>query len=149
MFVDFYFTLISCFGIRANGIYWVQSYYSGSQARREQVVGYGVNVLVPPQASSVIQALVVPYAQALAAPLLAPITICLDQENYLYWRSQGLSIHDYVLKMKTIVDGLTAAGQVFSDNDLILYILGGLKPEYDSVVINLTSTVDRITLSEV
>lgn len=61
----------------------------------------------------------------------------------------SLTINDYVLKMKSLADGLTAAGQVFTDEDLILYILGGLGPEYDSVVINFTSRGDRISLSEV
>ncbi|XP_062075179.1 uncharacterized protein LOC133779204 [Humulus lupulus] len=234
-----------------------QSDSSVSQARREHVVGPGVDALLPLQAPpAAVPAPVVPMVQAPVAPLLAPITIRPNRENYPYWRSQvipavrahecngflfgtrpcppqyldppadpnpllprqvnpqftlwirtdqailswllnsiseammghvlrcqfsrdvwvlleslfttqsrarilqlrfqlqslkngSLSIHDYILKMKTIADGLTAAGQVFSDDDLILYILGGLGPEYDSVVINLTSRGDRLTLSEV
>ena len=51
--------------------------------------------------------------------------------------------------MKSIADSLNAAGQAFTDDDLILYILGGLGPEYDSIVVNLTSRGDHITLSEV
>ena len=61
----------------------------------------------------------------------------------------SMTIHDYVLKMKSLADGLSAAGQAFTDDDLILYILGGLGSEYDSVVVNLTSRADRVSLSEV
>ena len=38
----------------------------------------------------------------------------------------GNSIEEYVLKMKTLVNSFIAAGQEISDDDLILYILGGL-----------------------
>ncbi|XP_060970030.1 uncharacterized protein LOC133037187 [Cannabis sativa] len=61
----------------------------------------------------------------------------------------SLSIHDYILKMKNIADGLSAAGQLLSDDDLILYILGGLGHEYEAVVVNLTSRHDQVTLQEV
>lgn len=61
----------------------------------------------------------------------------------------SLSINDYILKMKSIANGINVAGQAISDEDLILYILGGLGSEYDPVVINLTSRQDSISLSEV
>ncbi|XP_062101696.1 uncharacterized protein LOC133807396 [Humulus lupulus] len=51
--------------------------------------------------------------------------------------------------MKSLANGLTAAGQIFGDNDLIIYILSGLGLKYDSVVVNLTSRGDRVTLPEV
>uniref|UniRef100_A0A803QF44 Retrovirus-related Pol polyprotein from transposon TNT 1-94 n=1 Tax=Cannabis sativa TaxID=3483 RepID=A0A803QF44_CANSA len=61
----------------------------------------------------------------------------------------SLSIHDYILKMKNITYGLFAAGQLLSDDDLILYILGGLDHEYEAMVFNLTSKHDQFTLQEV
>ena len=61
----------------------------------------------------------------------------------------SLTIHDYVLNMKSLADSLNATGQSFTDDDLILYILGGLGPEYDSVVVNLTSRGVHISLAEV
>lgn len=61
----------------------------------------------------------------------------------------NLSVHEYILKMKQIVDGLSSAGQLLSDDDLVLYILGGLGLEYESVVVNLTSRQDKITMQEV
>ncbi|XP_062083991.1 uncharacterized protein LOC133790363 [Humulus lupulus] len=66
-----------------------------------------------------------------------------------FLKKGSLTIHDYVLKMKSLGASLSAAGQVFTDDDLILYILGGIGPEYDSVVINLTSRVDHVTLPKV
>lgn len=51
--------------------------------------------------------------------------------------------------MKSIAETLSAAGQFISDEELILYILGGLSQEYDPVVVNLTSRYDTLTLQEV
>lgn len=54
-----------------------------------------------------------------------------------------------MLKMQTLAENLASAGQPLSDEDLILYILGGLGHEYDSVVVNLTSRHDQLTIQEV
>ena len=51
----------------------------------------------------------------------------------------SMTVHDYFLKMRTIADTLTFTGQSISDDELLLYILGGLGSEYDPVVVNLTS----------
>ncbi|KAB5569286.1 hypothetical protein DKX38_003079 [Salix brachista] len=42
-----------------------------------------------------------------------------------------------------------ASGQQISDEELTLYILGGLGHDYDSVVVNMTSRHDQVTLQEV
>ena len=55
------------------------------------------------------------------------------------------SIKEFILKMKTNTNELIIVGHQISDNELILYILGGLGPEFDSVVVNVTSR-DSITL---
>lgn len=49
--------------------------------------------------------------------------------------------------MKTFAHELMIAGQPISDDELVLYILGGLGPEYESVVVSLTSK-DSATQSE-
>ena len=59
----------------------------------------------------------------------------------------SLFIEDYFLKMKTIAQDLMSAGQSVSDDELVLYILGGLGSEFDSVVVNLTSK-NSVTLPE-
>ena len=58
------------------------------------------------------------------------------------------SIEDYVLKMKVVFNSLIITGQQISEDELILYILSGLGPEFESVVVNFTSK-DSITLPEV
>ena len=45
----------------------------------------------------------------------------------------SLSINDYFLKMRAIADTLTSTGQSISDDELLLYILGGLGSEYDQL----------------
>ena len=49
------------------------------------------------------------------------------------------SIEDCILKMKARANDLRAAGQAKSDDELILYILGGSGPEFESIIVNLTS----------
>ncbi|PON78831.1 hypothetical protein PanWU01x14_017300 [Parasponia andersonii] len=61
----------------------------------------------------------------------------------------SMAIDEYILKMRGVADNLLAAGQVVSDDELILYVLGGLGPEYESVVINLTSCQESIIIQEV
>lgn len=61
----------------------------------------------------------------------------------------SLTINDYILKMKNISESRSATGQTLPDEELVLYILGGLGPEYESVVVNLTSRFDTLSLQEV
>ena len=51
--------------------------------------------------------------------------------------------------MKNLADNHNQLGQTISDDELILYILGGVGPEYESVVVNLTSRQDDLNLQEV
>ena len=48
-------------------------------------------------------------------------------------KKENSSIADYVLKMKSLATSLIAAGQQMSDDELILYILGGLGLEFESL----------------
>ena len=50
--------------------------------------------------------------------------------------------------MKTLANSLMASSQQIPDDELILYILSGLGPEFESVVMNLTSK-EYVTLPEV
>uniref|UniRef100_A0A803PB16 Reverse transcriptase Ty1/copia-type domain-containing protein n=1 Tax=Cannabis sativa TaxID=3483 RepID=A0A803PB16_CANSA len=60
----------------------------------------------------------------------------------------SLSIDEYLLKMKNLVDGLRAAGNPITYDQLILYVLTSLGPEYEAMVVNLTSR-ENLTLQEV
>ena len=60
----------------------------------------------------------------------------------------SLTIYDYFLKMRDIADTIASTGQSISDDELLLYVLGGLGSEYDPVVVNLTSRQDLVSLQE-
>ena len=48
-----------------------------------------------------------------------------------------------------LTDNLNSIGQVIIDKDMILYILIGFYPKYESIIVNLTSRNDVFTLQEV
>ncbi|KAL5844408.1 hypothetical protein ACOSQ4_010366 [Xanthoceras sorbifolium] len=60
----------------------------------------------------------------------------------------SLTISEYVLKMRGLVDSLSAAGQPMSDRDLLLNVLQGVGIEYDAVEVNLSSALGTITLQD-
>lgn len=49
---------------------------------------------------------------------------------------------DYLSKMKGYVDFLASCGDAITNEDQILYVLGGIGLEYDSVVVHVTSGLD-------
>ena len=60
-----------------------------------------------------------------------------------------MSIEEYFVKMKNIADLLNVSGgQNFTDDKLLLYILGGLRSEYEFIVVHLTSRQGEISLEE-
>uniref|UniRef100_A0A803NKH8 GAG-pre-integrase domain-containing protein n=1 Tax=Cannabis sativa TaxID=3483 RepID=A0A803NKH8_CANSA len=87
------------------------------------------------------------FAQLFATRFRARL---LQLRNLLQTTKKGsLSIEEYILKMKQHADQLATIGQPIHDEDLVLYILGGLGTEYEAVVINLTSRTEPLTLQEV
>ena len=60
----------------------------------------------------------------------------------------SLSISDFVMKIRNIADNLAAADQIVSDDELLLYLLGGLDSDYNSIVAMLTSRPDFVSLAE-
>lgn len=74
----------------------------------------------------------------------------LHSRNLLQTTKKGASfIEEYLLTMIQHDDSLIAAGHPITDEELALYILGGLGSEYEYVVVNLTSRADALTLQEV
>ncbi|KAL5766747.1 hypothetical protein ACOSP7_017364 [Xanthoceras sorbifolium] len=63
-------------------------------------------------------------------------------------KKEALSITDFVVKMKEIVQSLTTASQIISELDQISYILGGLGQEFDPVIASITAKKGEITLQE-
>lgn len=56
-------------------------------------------------------------------------------------RKDDMKITDYFIKVKNISDNMAAAGSALSNDDLILHILSGLGPDYNSVATYITSQV--------
>ncbi|KAH9677218.1 retrovirus-related pol polyprotein from transposon RE2 [Citrus sinensis] len=56
-------------------------------------------------------------------------------------RKDDMKITDYFIKMKNIVDNMAAAGSALSNDDLILHVLSGLGPDYNSVATYITGQV--------
>ncbi|RVW93124.1 Retrovirus-related Pol polyprotein from transposon RE1 [Vitis vinifera] len=61
----------------------------------------------------------------------------------------GDAMLDYILKMKTISDNLAAVGEPVKERDHILQLLGGLGPDYNSIVASLTAREDDLSLHSV
>ncbi|KAK6144727.1 hypothetical protein DH2020_021547 [Rehmannia glutinosa] len=59
-----------------------------------------------------------------------------------------LTIDEFLLKMKSYADDLNSIGQTITDEELVLYVLDGLESDYKSVVVNLTTRSDLVTLQE-
>eukprot|EP00261_Vitis_vinifera_P016565 XP_010645732.1 PREDICTED: uncharacterized protein LOC104877922 [Vitis vinifera] len=59
------------------------------------------------------------------------------------------SMLEYILRIKTISDNLAAIGEPIKDRDHILQLLGGLGPEYNSIVASLTAREDDFSLHSV
>lgn len=55
---------------------------------------------------------------------------------------------DNLHKIKVISDHLAAAGRSISEEELMLYILGSLSPEYDALVTSITTRADPIDLDD-
>ena len=60
-----------------------------------------------------------------------------------------MSIDEYVLKMKSFAASLAQAGEPLAEESLCLYVLGGLGPEYEATVINLTNRSETLTIQDV
>ncbi|KAK2644665.1 hypothetical protein Ddye_019860 [Dipteronia dyeriana] len=63
-------------------------------------------------------------------------------------KKDNLSISEFVLKMKNLIESLAAAGQPLSKEELISQVLGGVDLEYDTVVVTITARQGQISLEE-
>ncbi|KAL5782821.1 hypothetical protein ACOSP7_007850 [Xanthoceras sorbifolium] len=55
---------------------------------------------------------------------------------------------EYLMKKKSVMDALAFTGHRLSNDDKLMYILGGLGPEYDPFVISVTSVLGCCSLPE-
>ncbi|KAI9170486.1 hypothetical protein LWI28_028783 [Acer negundo] len=54
-------------------------------------------------------------------------------------KKSGSTMTEYLIEKKNIMDSLAYSGYILSEDDKIMYILGGLGADYDSFVIPITS----------
>ncbi|KAK9105319.1 hypothetical protein Scep_022163 [Stephania cephalantha] len=64
-------------------------------------------------------------------------------------KKENLSVSDYMLKIKTIGDGIRASGQNVDDIELISAALNGLGHEYDPVVVLVSHNIKNMHLQDV
>ena len=64
-------------------------------------------------------------------------------------KKDSLTISSYFCKLKEIVDGLTLAGHIISNEDFVLQLLAGLPLEYDAVVAMVNSSHTTMEPEEV
>ncbi|KAF3684698.1 hypothetical protein FXO37_01226 [Capsicum annuum] len=58
------------------------------------------------------------------------------------------SVVEYLPKIKTCADNLAIAAYPVINDDLVLYILGGLRQEYDVVVVSVTNRPELMSLAD-
>ncbi|KAJ8645920.1 hypothetical protein MRB53_007668 [Persea americana] len=63
-------------------------------------------------------------------------------------KKDTLSITNYLQKVKIFTGHLTAAGHSIPDDEILLYILGGLGHEYDALATSITTCTELIDLDE-
>ncbi|KAK2659296.1 hypothetical protein Ddye_005829 [Dipteronia dyeriana] len=64
-------------------------------------------------------------------------------------KKHGYSMTEYLIKKKSIIDALSFTGCVITEDDKIMSILVGLRAEYDSFVIHVTSMPNCYSLPEI
>lgn len=64
-------------------------------------------------------------------------------------KKNSLSINAYFSKIKQLSDNLAMAGQPVSDVDFVMYLLAGLRLEYDAIVGNINSSRDLLDIEEI
>ncbi|KAK8943168.1 hypothetical protein KSP39_PZI009550 [Platanthera zijinensis] len=57
-------------------------------------------------------------------------------------------ITEYIQQIKTITDNLAIIGHQISDSDLVMQVLAGLGPTYDSFVPSITTRLDDVSLED-
>lgn len=64
-------------------------------------------------------------------------------------RKQGITINEYMSRVKSLIDALIFTGCKVDEEDQIMYYLGGLGQEYDAVVINVTALIGSLCIGDI
>ncbi|TXG67706.1 hypothetical protein EZV62_008981 [Acer yangbiense] len=82
-------------------------------------------------------------------PLKLELTVKLDHNNFLLRRQQIIAAIKVLDQEESIMDALAYSVYILSEDDKIMYILGGLGAEYDSFVIPITSMPNTYSVPEI
>lgn len=63
-------------------------------------------------------------------------------------KKEGLTITEYMMKMKSLIDSLATVGCKVIEEDQIIYYLGGLDQDFDTVYINVTSRISQVSVKD-
>ena len=85
--------------------------------------------------------------QVYHSPSIATITGLNSQLQRI--RKEGLSMNDYLVKIKEIFDKHAAIGEPLNYRDKLMFIFNGLGEEYDSFVTSTLNRVDKPSLDEI
>ncbi|XP_060974741.1 uncharacterized protein LOC133039801 [Cannabis sativa] len=69
--------------------------------------------------------------------------------QFSHFQKGTMSIFEYIEKVQSIFDALTVVGSPVQDQDLVLKVLNGLGPNFDSIVFGITSRSNNLTIEEV
>lgn len=64
-------------------------------------------------------------------------------------RKGAQSTHDYSMQIKRMIDDLAIVGHALYCDDIISYLLSGLRHDYDPLVTTIYARNDPVTLEEV
>ncbi|XP_062230107.1 uncharacterized protein LOC133927695 [Phragmites australis] len=65
------------------------------------------------------------------------------------FQKKDMNIFNYFRKIKHFADTLSAIGKPLEDEELIAYLLRGLRSEYDALVTSITTRADSYTVSDI
>lgn len=64
-------------------------------------------------------------------------------------KKKGMLLNDYFVKIKKIPNNFSAAGNLISEEDLVLYMFSSVRIEFDHVLVKITSRSEIPYLQEV
>ncbi|KAL5765177.1 hypothetical protein ACOSQ2_017771 [Xanthoceras sorbifolium] len=80
--------------------------------------------------------------------ILSPTVIGQIRSQIQGTKKGSMTIIEYVLKLRTLVDSLAASGYLMSERDLLFSVLQGLGNEYNAYIVTITALQSTITVQD-
>lgn len=61
----------------------------------------------------------------------------------------SLSVNEFLLKVRSIVDMLNLVGEIISEKDYVCAILNGLSPKYEHFIVSVNTRTDDYSVDEI